>query len=150
MLAACCARIRVISERHGQLTRRALWAAGSTVWCKRDNGGWGPNYATSWAISWALPFPTCTTRHRIVPSVARSNVDSRDRRSNYGSEVIEFWPDIVRHHKRKQAEKLARQGGMQSISQPAPQAAPRAPLLPTLGAGLMACAFALRVQPSRR
>ena len=30
-----------------------------------------------------------------------------------GSEVIEFWPDIVRHHKRKQAEKLARQGGVQ-------------------------------------
>ena len=27
-----------------------------------------------------------------------------------GSEVIEFWPDMVRHHKRKQAEKLARQG----------------------------------------
>ena len=27
-----------------------------------------------------------------------------------GSEVIEFWPDIVRHHKRKQAEKLAKQG----------------------------------------
>ncbi len=27
-----------------------------------------------------------------------------------GSEVIEFWPDMVRHHRRKQAEKLARQG----------------------------------------
>ena len=29
-----------------------------------------------------------------------------------GSEVIEFWPDIVRHHRRKQAEKLARLGGV--------------------------------------
>ena len=37
-----------------------------------------------------------------------------------GSEVIEFWPDIVRHHKRKQAEKLARQGGVPSAAQPAP------------------------------
>ena len=26
-----------------------------------------------------------------------------------GAEVIEFWPDLVRHHKRKQAEKLAAQ-----------------------------------------
>jgi hypothetical protein len=38
-----------------------------------------------------------------------------------GSEVIEFWPDIVRHHQRKQAEKLARKNGMPSASQPAPQ-----------------------------
>jgi hypothetical protein len=27
-----------------------------------------------------------------------------------GSEVIEFSPDIVRHHRRKQAEKLAKKG----------------------------------------
>jgi hypothetical protein len=26
-----------------------------------------------------------------------------------GSELIEFWPDIARHYKRKHAEKLARQ-----------------------------------------
>jgi hypothetical protein len=31
-----------------------------------------------------------------------------------GSEVIEFWPDLVRHHKRKQAEKLARQAAQAS------------------------------------
>ena len=34
-----------------------------------------------------------------------------------GSEVIEFWPDMVRHHRRKQAEKLARQAA-QPVSQP--------------------------------
>jgi hypothetical protein len=43
-----------------------------------------------------------------------------------GSEVIEFWPDMVRHHRRKQAEKLARQGGQPAAPQttppgPAPQ-----------------------------
>jgi hypothetical protein len=38
-----------------------------------------------------------------------------------GSEVIEFWPDIVRHHRRKEAEKLARKNGMPSASQPAAQ-----------------------------
>jgi hypothetical protein len=38
-----------------------------------------------------------------------------------GSEVIEFWPDIVRHHQRKEAEKLARKDGRPSPSQPAAQ-----------------------------
>jgi hypothetical protein len=38
-----------------------------------------------------------------------------------GSEVIEFWPDIVRHHRRKEAEKLARKNGVPSASQPARQ-----------------------------
>ena len=44
-----------------------------------------------------------------------------------GSEVIEFWPDIVRHHRRKQAEKLARQSGVKTTSQPAPQSAAPVP-----------------------
>jgi hypothetical protein len=38
-----------------------------------------------------------------------------------GSEVIEFWPDIVRHHQRKEAEKLARKNGLPSPSQPTAQ-----------------------------
>jgi hypothetical protein len=45
-----------------------------------------------------------------------------------GSEVIEFWPDIVRHHQRKQAEKLARQGGVKTTpQQPAPPSAAPVP-----------------------
>jgi len=40
----------------------------------------------------------------------------------FGSEVIEFWPDMVRHHKRKQAEKLARQAGQGDAG-----SAPKAP-----------------------
>jgi hypothetical protein len=48
-----------------------------------------------------------------------------------GSEVIEFWPDIARHYKRKQAEKLARQQGAKTTAQPAPQpAAPASPPQP--------------------
>ena len=42
-----------------------------------------------------------------------------------GSEVIEFWPDMVRHHRRKQAEKLARQG----VQSPLPRLLLRRPLL---------------------
>jgi hypothetical protein len=31
-----------------------------------------------------------------------------------GAEVIEFWPDIVRHYRRKKAQKLARQSAQTS------------------------------------
>ncbi len=36
---------RYFQKGTGSATSRALWAAGSTVWCKRDDGTWGPNYA---------------------------------------------------------------------------------------------------------
>ena len=36
---------RYFQRGTGSYTTRALWAAGGTVWCKRDNGTWGPNYA---------------------------------------------------------------------------------------------------------
>ena len=36
---------RYYQRGHGSYVRRALWAATGTVWCKRDNGTWGPNYA---------------------------------------------------------------------------------------------------------
>ena len=29
----------------GSFTHRFLYSASTTVWCKRDNGTWGPNYA---------------------------------------------------------------------------------------------------------
>ena len=47
-----------------------------------------------------------------------------------GAEVIEFWPDLVRHHKKKQAEKLAREAAQrdaQSGAQPAPATEPGKP-----------------------
>ena len=36
---------RYFQKGTGSYTVRALWAASGTVWCKRDNGTWGPNYA---------------------------------------------------------------------------------------------------------
>jgi hypothetical protein len=45
-----------------------------------------------------------------------------------GAEVIEFWPDIARHYKKKHAEKAARlaaQSDAQSAAKPAPQTAPQ-------------------------
>lgn len=44
-----------------------------------------------------------------------------------GAEVIEFWPDLARHYKRKHDAKLARQAALneaQSAAQPATQSVP--------------------------
>ncbi len=110
---------RYFQKGTGRVSTRILWAAGSTVWCKRDNGNWGPNYANvlgnlmGSAVS-NLYYPESDrtaggTIERGVTVTAEAIV---------GSEVIEFWPDLVRHHNRKKAEKLAREAG-----QPAPPAA---------------------------
>src|ERR1700691_6709121 len=36
---------RYFQKGKGKVFNRILWAAGSSFWCKRDNGGWGPNWA---------------------------------------------------------------------------------------------------------
>ncbi len=106
---------RYYQKGTGSYTRRALWAASGTVWCKRDNGTWGPNYANCRGQS---------DGHRDLQRLL-SGIRSNGRRYDLagtlgtaqgiiGSEVIEFWPDIVRHHQRKEAEKLARKNGLPS------------------------------------
>ena len=119
---------RYFEKSTGGFTGRALWAAGSTVWCKRDNGTWGPNYAN--VLGNLMGAAVSNLYYPESDRTASGTIErgfSVTAEAIIGSEVIEFWPDIVRHHKRKQAEKLARQGGVQSISQPAPQAAPAPP-----------------------
>jgi hypothetical protein len=109
---------RYYQRGHGTYLRRALWAAGGTVWCKRDNGTWGPNYANvignlSGAAIANVYYPQ--SERTVSATIGRGF--SVTAQGIIGSEVIEFWPDIVRYHQRKQAEKLARQGG---VPAPAP------------------------------
>ena len=103
---------RYFQKGTGSGMSRFLWAAGSTVWCKRDNGGWGPNWAN-------------VVGNMMGSAIARVYYPASDRTVGgtvsdgltvtaegvVGAEVIEFWPDIVRHYKQKHAEKLARQAG---------------------------------------
>jgi hypothetical protein len=109
----------------GTYTRRALWAASGTVWCKRDNGTWGPNYANVVGnlIGGAISnFYYPANERTLGGTLGRGFAVTAQ--AIIGSEVIEFWPDMVRHHRRKQAEKLARQqqkDGGQNSSPPAPQ-----------------------------
>jgi hypothetical protein len=108
---------RYFQKGTGSFTSRFLWAATSTVWCKRDNGTWGPNYANV-----VGNLMGAAVSNLYYPGPERTAADTISRgftvtgQAIIGSEVIEFWPDMVRHHRRKQAEKLARQA-----AQPAPQ-----------------------------
>jgi hypothetical protein len=101
---------RYFQKGTGSFSSRALWASASTVWCKRDNGTWGPNYANvmgnlmgSAISNFYYPESNRTARGTIERGVTVS------AEGIIGAEVIEFWPDIVRHYRRKQAKKLARQ-----------------------------------------
>jgi hypothetical protein len=118
---------RYFQKGTGSFATRALWAAGGSVWCKRDKGTWGPNYANVMgnlmgaAVS-NLYYPA--SDRTVGGTLGRGFAVTAQ--AIIGSEVIEFWPDIARHHKKKQAEKLARQGSQTATPQttpppPAPQ-----------------------------
>jgi hypothetical protein len=118
---------RYYQRGHGSYLRRALWASSGTVWCKRDNGTWGPNYANvvgnlSGAAIANVYYPQA--ERTVGETIGRGF--SVTAQGIIGSEVIEFWPDIVRYHNRKLTEKLARQGRVPSTTPPAP--APSAPM----------------------
>jgi hypothetical protein len=114
---------RYFQKGTGSIAGRALWAAASTGWCKRDNGKWGPNYAnvTGNLIGAAIS-------NAYYPAAQRTVSDTIERgitvtaEGAVGAELIEFWPDIERHYKKKRTERLARkaaQRNAQSVSQPA-------------------------------
>ena len=124
---------RYFQKGTGSFTSRALWAAGGTVWCKRDNGTWGPNYANVMgnlmgaAVS-NLYYPA--SDRTVGGTLGRGFTVTAQ--AIIGSEVIEFWPDIARHHKRKQAEKLAKQGIQRAAPNPASSAPQTTPTPPAL------------------
>jgi hypothetical protein len=116
---------RYFQKGTGSFGSRALWAAGSTVWCKRDNGTWGPNYANVMGnlIGAALSNLYYPASDRTVGQTFERGF-SVSAQGIVGAEVIEFWPDMVRHYRRKKAEKLAKQEAKESSSQSAPSTAP--------------------------
>jgi hypothetical protein len=103
---------RYFQKGDGSYTSRVLWAASGTVWCKRDNGTWGPNYAN--VVGNLMGAAVSNTYY---PAPDRTVGQTLERgftvtaQAIIGSEIIEFWPDMVRYHRRKVAEKLAKQMG---------------------------------------
>jgi hypothetical protein len=122
---------RYYQKGTGSVTSRVLWAATSTVWCKRDKGTWGPNYAN-------------VIGNMIGSAIARAYYPPSDRTVSdtitdgltvsaegiIGSEVIEFWPDMVRSYRRKHAEKVAREAAKKDAQHAQPSGAPPAPANP--------------------
>ena len=101
---------RYYQRGKGKIITRALWAAGSTGWSKRDNGTWGPNYAnlTGNLIGAAISNVYYPDAQRTVSDTIQRGVTVTIEGA-IGAELIEFWPDIAGHYKRKRAEKLARE-----------------------------------------
>jgi hypothetical protein len=100
---------RYFQKGTGRPLNRFLWAAASTVWCKRDNGTWGPNFANVGGnmIGAAIARAYYPASGRTVGDTITDGLTVTVEGA-VGAEVIEFWPDLVRHHQRKQAEKQAR------------------------------------------
>jgi hypothetical protein len=115
---------RYFQKGTGSFTRRALWAASSTFWCKRDNGKWGPNYANVGGnlISAAIARAYYPASERTVGDTITDGL-TVSVEGIAGAEVIEFWPDIARHSKRKHDEKLARQAAQRDAQGGAPDSA---------------------------
>jgi hypothetical protein len=113
---------RYYQKGSGRFINRALWAAASTAWCRRDKGSWGPNYANLLGnfIGAAISDTYYPQSQRTVGNTLENGL-TVSAQGIIGAEVIEFWPDIVRHHKKKQAEKAARLAA-QGTQDPAPSA----------------------------
>jgi hypothetical protein len=124
---------RYYQRGHGKIITRALWAAGSTGWCKRDDGTWGPNYSNIMGNLIGASFSNF-----YYPDDDRTVGGTIERgltvtvEGAVGAELIEFWPDIARHYRQKKADKLAREAAKtnaEGATQPAtpPPATPPAP-----------------------
>jgi hypothetical protein len=100
---------RYFQKGSGKPIKRVLWAAASTVWCKRDRGGWGPNWANVGGnlIGSAIGRAYNPPADRTVGGTINDGL-TVSAEGIVGAEVIEFWPDLVRYHQRKKAEKQAR------------------------------------------
>lgn len=122
---------RYFQKGTGNVTSRFMWAVASTVWCKRDNGKWGPNYANVGGnlIGSAIARAYYPASERDVASTISDGL-TVSAEGIVGAEVIEFWPDLVRHYRRTHAAKLARQAARrdaQSATQPAHEPATAGP-----------------------
>ena len=100
---------RYFQKGTGSFMSRFLWAAASTGWCKRDRGGWGPNWGNVGGnlIGAAIGRVYYPASERTVSDTIDDGL-TVSAEGIVGAEIIEFWPDMVRRHRRKQAEKQAR------------------------------------------
>jgi hypothetical protein len=106
---------------HGKFIKRVGYSAFTTIWCKRDEGTWGPNYANV-----AGNFIGGAISNIYYPSDQRGVVLSLGRGASVtyegivGAEIAEFWPDIAQHFMKKHPDKLDKQAAQQPAASAAP------------------------------
>ncbi len=89
---------RYIRLGSGTFTHRFLYSAATTIWCRRDNGSWGPNYANVLGN-----FISGGISNAYYPAADRGFGQTVDgaltvtAEGVIGAEFVEFWPDISRH-----------------------------------------------------
>jgi len=116
---------------HGNVFRRAGYSAMTTVWCKRDKGTWGPNYANV-----AGNFIGGTISNVYYPANDRGVELTLGRGASVtyegivGAEIAEFWPDIAGHFIKKHQEKLAKQAAQQGGGTATTKAQPQGTVVP--------------------
>jgi hypothetical protein len=94
---------------HGPFLKRMAYSAATTVWCRRDNGKWGPNYAnvTGNFIGGAISNVYYPANQRGV-ELTLGRGASVTYEGIVGAEIAEFWPDIGQRLAKKHAEKQAK------------------------------------------
>ncbi|MFZ0630158.1 MAG: hypothetical protein WA399_05895 [Acidobacteriaceae bacterium] len=94
---------------HGKFFKRMAYAAVTTVWCRRDSGKWGPNYAnvTGNFIGGAISNIYYPSNQRGV-GLTLGRGASVTYEGIVGAEIAEFWPDIGQRLAKRHAEKLAK------------------------------------------
>ncbi len=105
---------RYFQKGTGSIGSRALWAATATVWCKRDNGSWGPNYAN--VIGNLIGAAIANVYYPVSERTATDTITrglTVSAEGIVGSELIEFWPDIARHYTKNRAAKAAQKAAQQ-------------------------------------
>ena len=102
-------------------THRALYSAATAVWCKRDSGTWGPNYANVMGniIAGGISNAYYPASDRGVGKTF-TGAATVTAEGIIGSELEEFWPDIEGHFLKKRREKQLQK----QAAQPAPPATP--------------------------
>jgi hypothetical protein len=103
---------RYLRLGEGTFIHRFLYSAATTIWCRRDNGSWGPNYANVLGN-----FVSGGISNAYYPAAERGFGQTVDgaltvtAEGAVGAEFVEFWPDISRHlFKKHWAAQQAKQG----------------------------------------
>jgi len=94
---------------HGSFMHRFLYGMSTTVWCKRDNGTSGPNYANVLGnfIAGGISNVYYPAADRGFQQTVQ-NALTVTAEGMIGAELIEFWPDIAHHyHVKRQAKRDA-------------------------------------------